>query len=443
VEARSIRDGTNKQDRSADFADSVTLMKILFLAHRTPYPPNKGEKIRSYHLLSLLAERHHVTAVYWVDHANDLEHYRVLENICRGSVVPVRLNPLTAKLRGFVSMFRGRSFSEGYFFSREFQLEVDRLVGRERFDLVYVFSAPMAQYVNACTDIPVAVDFVDVDSEKWGQLAALAGFPVSWFFRIEKERLGRYEIDVSRWCRWSLFVSEAEAKLFSDIAGSENIVALPNGVHSDLLHLSSAREYPTQTTQREFAVPEDRALKLVFAGTMNYLPNIDAVSFLVHEILPLIQREYPNVAVDIVGRCPPRRLRKLGRRRGVRVLGEVDDVRSHLLQADVSVAPMRIARGIQNKILEAMAMGIPVVTTSAGATGIDAKVGEELLIGDTPESFAHQVIRLLRDRRFGKEIGRKARDRVVQCYNWKSIGQQLEGLIVGGVSKSQQVASRN
>jgi len=419
-------------------------MKILFLAHRTPYPPNKGEKIRSYYILSSLAERHEVSLVYWVDDRRDVEHKRILEKICRGSVVPVLLNPLNAKLRGLTSMSRGRSFSEGYFFSREFQRTVGRLLKRERFDLLYVFSSPMAQYVKAFSHIPTVMDFVDVDSAKWGQLARFMRFPLSWFFRVEKERLARYELDVSRWCRWSLFVSETEANLFKAMGGHGDIVALPNGVDIDLLRLPTGRGHNPGKLEPRADLQKEKPAKLVFAGTMNYFPNIDAACYFVHEIFPLVQRDYPNVVLDIVGRRPPRAVRRLSRLQGVRVFGEVDDIRPHLLRADVSVAPIRIARGVQNKILEAMAMGIPVVTTSVAAAGIKKlDVGEEVLVGDTPQAFAYQVIRLLGDRKLSNEIQRKARDRVVQCYNWKGIGKQLEDLIAESFNEPQSLLSGN
>jgi sugar transferase (PEP-CTERM/EpsH1 system associated) len=412
-------------------------MKILFLAHRTPYPPNKGEKIRSYHILSTLAERHEVSLVYWVDDPRDLEHQSLLAKICRGSVVPIALNPLKAKLRGLTSMSCGRSFSEGYFFSPGFQHVVNRVLEQKRFDLFYVFSSPMARYVENLSHIPTAVDFVDVDSEKWGQLASFKRFPASGLFRLEKERLARYEIGVSRWCRWSLFVSEAEANLFRTMGGHGNIVALPNGVDSDLLRFPMVRP-------RQSGGQSENPAKLVFAGTMNYFPNIDAAFYFAHEIFPLIQSDYPNVTFDIVGRCPARAVRKLAYLNGVQVLGEVDDIRPYLLQADVSVAPIRIARGVQNKILEAIAVGIPVVTTSMAAAGIKKlELGEELLVGDTPQAFAKQIIRLLRDRKLRNEIARKARDRVVQFYNWKIIGRQLDDLIAEDLSEPQRAASRN
>jgi polysaccharide biosynthesis protein PslH len=401
-------------------------MKILYLAHRTPYPPNKGEKIRSYHILSSLAETHEVSLVYWVDEPEDMKHRPVLAEICRGRVVPVALVPLKAKLRGLAALVAGRSFSEGYFFSRKFQCEVNSLLQQERFDSIYVFSSPMAQYVKSFSQIPTAMDFVDLDSEKWGQLAHFKKFPLSWLFLLEKERLARYEIDVCQRVRWSLFVSDAEADLFRAMGGNGKIVTLPNGVDTDLLRLPIVREDKTGKVGWQSGL---RPVRLVFAGTMNYFPNIDAACYFVHEIFPLIERHYPNAILDIVGRSPSRAVRKLGRRSGVRVLGEVENVRPHLLHADVSIAPMRIARGVQNKILEAMAMGIPVVTTSQAAAGINVKAGEEVLVGDTPEAFARQVLQLLRDRKLSYQIARRARDRVVQFYDWNRIGRQIENLM--------------
>jgi glycosyltransferase involved in cell wall biosynthesis len=169
--------------------------------------------------------------------------------------------------------------------------------------------------------------------------------------------------------------------------------------------------------------------KLVFVGTMNYFPNCDGVLYFIEEIWPIIQKEYPQVTLDIIGRYPPRALSKLDGKNGVRIVGEVEDVRPYLVQADISVAPLRVARGIQNKVLEAMAMGIPVVATANALEGIEVHRDEEVLVGDSPEAFAAHVIRLLRDSELRNRISKKARARVAQSYSWKSTGAQLEKVI--------------
>ena len=413
-------------------------MKILFLAHRTPFPPNKGEKIRAYHILAQLAKRHSVSVIYWMDSPEDIDHVNVLRKLCRGAVVPIRLYSPGAMLRAMKSLFRGRSFSQGYFCSPKFQSSVDQLVRDGEYNLVYAFSSVMAQSIMGIHDIPTIVDFVDVDSDKWGQLARFKSFPLSSLYRLEQARLSRYEVTVSRWARRSLFVSQAEADLFKELGGSGSIAVLPNGVDLDLRRLPQ-REGHSRVMHGPSSAENLPSAKLLFVGTMNYYPNTDAVLYFVREILPLIQKQYPQAKFEIVGRFPPNSVRKLDGVGGVRVLGEVADVRSYLVQADVSVAPIRIARGVQNKVLEAMSVGVPVVSTSEAVKGIQVTRGEEILIGDSPQEFAAQVARVLSDDALYERIACKARSRVAESYSWKSAGAQLNEIILNCVQRDPPV----
>ena len=410
-------------------------MKILFLAHRTPFPPNKGEKIRAYHILAQLVKRHSVSMAYWVDSLDDIEHVNVLRKLCQGAVVPIYLNSSGSMLRAMRNLFQGRSFSEGYFYSTKFQSSVDRLIKNEQYDLVYAFSSVMGQFVMGFHDIPTIVDFVDVDSDKWGQLASFKRFPLSSLYLLEQTRLSRYEEMLSRWARCNLFVSQTEADLFKKLGGGGSIAVLPNGVDSDL------RRLPQRVMNSRNIAETRPVVRLLFVGTMNYYPNMDAVLYFVREVLPLIQKKYPQAMFEIVGRFPPYSVRKLDGVGGVRVLGEVVDVRSYLVRADVSVAPMRIARGVQNKVLEAMAVGVPVVATSEAVKGIQLIKGDEVLIGDAPQDFAAQVIRVLSDNALYEQIVSKARSRVVESYSWKAIGVQLSDIILDyGKNVSREMA---
>ena len=404
-------------------------MKILFLAHRTPFPPNKGEKIRAYNILAQLAKRHSVSMVYWVDSPDDIDHVSALRKFCQGAVIPIYLNTSSAILRGVKSLLYGRSFSEGYFYSPKFQSLVDRLARYEKYDLVYAFSSVMARSIMGIHDIPTIVDFVDVDSDKWGQLARFKMFPFSLFYRLEQARLCCYEGTLSRWARWILFVSQVEADLFKRLGGSGPVAVLPNGVDSDLLCLAQ-RKPRSSVINGQNSPANCPVVRLLFVGTMNYYPNTDAVLYFVKEILPLIQKRYPQVNFEIVGRFPPRSVRKLDGVDGVRVLGEVADVRSYLVRADVSVAPMRIARGVQNKVLEAMSVGVPVVATSEAVKGIQVVKGVEVLIGDSPQEFAAQIDRVLSDGALYERISTKARSRVIESYSWERVGAGLNEIIL-------------
>jgi sugar transferase (PEP-CTERM/EpsH1 system associated) len=403
-------------------------MKILFLAQRTPYPPNRGEKIRFYHILAQLAKKHMVSLAYWVDDPKDFQHVNLLRTVCKGGrVLPVYLNSISARLRASGALARGRSFSEGYFYSRQFRREIDRLVALEQYDLVYVFSSVMAQYLPHVTNFPVIVDFVGVDSDKWGQLAKFKSFPLSGLFRLEQKRLLRFECKTARWASASVFISQAEADLFKGQGGQGALVVIPNGVDSDL------RRLPVRDA-RFMAGPAAHdagrsAPTLIFVGTMNYYPNEDAVVYFAHEILPIIQKQFPQVSFEIVGRAPSSGVRRLNGIAGIRIWGEVGDVRAHLAQADVSVAPMRIARGVQNKVLEAMAVGIPVVASSEAVKGMPLVKGDEVLIGDSPEEFAAEVVRVLTDGSLYSRVAAKGHNCVVENYSWKVVGAQLAALV--------------
>lgn len=404
-------------------------MKILFLAHRTPYPPNKGDKIRSFHLLSQLAKRHHVTLAYWVDAPEDFAHAKRLETLCKGPVIPVPLSRLRAAARAVSALARGKSFSEGYYIARSFRRALAPALRTGPFDVVFAFSSAMALYCEKIQAPIKVIDFVDVDSDKWGQLAKTAWFPLSTLYRVEERRLCRLEAEIAAWASRSVFVSAADAALFRQRIEVGNIEILPNGVDLDLRRLPLEPMAVGDSEGKAFHGSDGP--RLIFVGTMNYLPNIDAARYFVEQIFPRIRRALPSASVEIVGRYPTRAVSRLGYHAGVKVIGEVAEVRSYLLRADVSIAPLRIARGVQNKVLEAMAVGVPVVATSAAIQGIDVSDGQEVLVGDDSETFARQVLRLLSDAELRRTITKKASSKMRQMYDWDQIGEKLDRFLTG------------
>ena len=255
----------------------------------------------------------------------------------------------------------------------------------------------------------------------------LPPFPLSALYRLEKKRLATFEIAVSKWASRSLFVSMAETELFKKIGGQGWIEYLSNGTDLELRRLP-LEQVPFRAVGPNGVIPRKGA-KLIFVGTMDYYPNIDAVCYFAQEIFPLIRQKLPEAVFEIVGRYPPKAVRRLGQMDGVQVVGEVADVRSYVVGADVSVAPMRIARGVQNKVLEAMALGVPVVATPAAIEGIDVCNGEEVLIATSAGEFAQQVLQLLSNAELRKTITKKARNKMNQSYNWDLVGSKLEKLL--------------
>lgn len=400
-------------------------MKILFLAHRTPYPPDKGDKIRSFHLLSHLARRHDVTLIYFVDEARDRAHSAQLNSLCKGKAFAVRRHRWWGNCRGLAALLAGRSLTEGFYDSRAFRRAVKNARCAGRFDAVFAFSSGVAPYAARVPAARKLVDFVDVDSDKWAQLAETARLPLSLLYRLEHKRLSRLEIAVTAWATRSLFVAQTEADLFRARGGGGVIEVLPNGTQLELRRLPRTAAPAPPVDANGGAAPA----KIVFIGTMDYPPNVDAVEYFAREIFPRIREQFPRALFQIGGRAPTPAVRRLGAIDGVEVVGEVADVRAYLVGADVSVAPMRIVRGVPNKVLEAMGMGIPVVATPAAIQGIDVVDGEEILTASSAEAFAAQVMRLLRDHDLGRALTARAWKKMKRDYDWDAIGARLEALL--------------
>jgi glycosyltransferase involved in cell wall biosynthesis len=240
---------------------------------------------------------------------------------------------------------------------------------------------------------------------------------------LERRRLGRFERKISTKANCSLFVSHAEADSFKTSGGTGRIAIIPNGVDSEVRRLP-LRNLVKQG--RNVIAP-----KMVFVGTMNYFPNIDAVLHFVQNTWPLVRKKYRLAEFHVVGRYPPRCIRSLDGSNGIRVFGEVPNVAPYLLAADVSVAPLRIARGVQNKVLEAMAIGVPVVASTQAVKGIQVEGEVDILVADDPADFARQVIRILKDIELYQAIVNRARIRVFESYSWQNVGTQLEQILAG------------
>jgi len=287
----------------------------------------------------------------------------------------------------------------------------------------------VADCVQHLNGVPKALDFVDVDSELWRVSAEYRATPLSWLNRLEARRLARYEVDVARSFDHAIFVSEAEARVFRHRAADLPSAVVGNGVDLDAFAPTAA------------PVPPEGAPEVVFTGTMDYLPNVDAMRYFCRSILPRVREAAPQVRLTIVGRNPTRAVRRLARKGHVTVTGWVPDVRPHLARATVAVAPFRIARGIQNKILEAMASGVPVVATSVALEGLDTTDGDGARRADDPASFAREVVALLRDPEWRASCSRQARRFVQRCHRWDVQGAQLSRLLETMVEKRRWAAT--
>src|SRR3954470_18012922 len=401
------------------------MQDLLFLAHRIPYPPDKGDKIRSWHLLRHLAARYRVHLGCFVDDPQDDEHEPVLRALCE-SCHFAPLNPRMAKLGSLRGLLTGEALTFAWFRDSRLTRWVKETHVARPITAQVVFSSSMAPFAEAVEGFRGRriVDFIDLDSDKWRQYAENAGQPMRWIYRRESRLLARAETAIAARSSASLFVSEAEADLFRRRPGvaAEHVHALGNGV--DLDYFNGQRAYPDP-------YPPGGPV-LVFTGMMDYRANVDAVRWFADQVLPAVRARHADVRFAIVGARPDERVRKLGEGAGVIVTGRVVDVRPYLAHAAVAVAPLRIARGIQNKVLEAMAMARPVVASAEAFEGIDAEPGADLLVaGSGGEGFAELVCRLLENPGEAAGLGARGRRLLSGRYTWERRLAPLVGIVEG------------
>jgi polysaccharide biosynthesis protein PslH len=381
---------------------------ILYLVHRLPYPPNKGDKVRSYHLLKHLVKKHRVFLGTFIDDPEDEQHLTTLRSMCVDLCV-IRLDPRLAKLRSLSGLLAGEALTLRYYRSAALRYWVNTTCQNRHIDAAVIFSSAMAQYVEDVSRLPTVIDFVDVDSAKWSEYAPRHRWPLSWLYRREGKLLLAYERHMASQVARSLFVTDNEAALFCQMAPEckVRVGTMCNGVDAD--YFASDADRPSPYPAEE--------IPIVFTGAMDYLPNIDAVTWFAEAVLPGLRQHWPGARFHIVGRSPTEAVRALAGEY-VAVSGTVPDVRPYLQHAAVVVAPLRIARGIQNKVLEAMAMGRPVITSVDCAAAVDAEIGAELLTASSPDEYIASIGRLLESPELARATGLAARQRVLERYSW-------------------------
>ena len=389
---------------------------LLFLSHRIPYPPNKGDKLRSFHVLKHLASRYRVHVGTFVDDAADWQHVETVKQLCTGQTLCLPLSPRRAKLRSLTGLATGQALAIPYYRDARMTRWVEHIVDQHRIRRVVVFSSPMAQYVNELDDVDRLIDFVDVDSDKWNQYAEAVHAATAWLYRREAKRLLDFERYSAARAIASVFVTQAESALFRRLAGDliSPVITVENGVDAEYFSAGAVAKPEGWHHGRNHA--DNR--KIVFTGAMDYKPNVDAAAWFSREVMPLIRHRLPDASFWIVGARPTVEVRSLARPEEVFVTGTVSDVRPYLANAGVVVVPMRLARGIQNKALEAMAMGAATVVSTTSAAALNAVPGRDFVLGDGAESFARTVIELLNDPHERARLGHAGRSVVLENYDW-------------------------
>jgi sugar transferase (PEP-CTERM/EpsH1 system associated) len=362
-----------------------------------------------------MAARHEVDVFTLADDAGDLAYEETLAGYCHKLTV-ARVHPKMARLRSLWFLPTQQPLTVPYFYSAGLQAEVQRALLRRSYDRIFVYCSAMAQYVESAGQIPMVTDLVDVDSDKWTQYATFTRFPFSAIYRREGRYLRGYERRVCAMSSAVVVTTEREATLVREISPETRVHVVPNGVDT---------RYFDQAVVR----PDGAAPTVIFTGDMSYFPNQEAVNYFARKVLPLIRDSVPKARFLIVGRNPNRNVLRLQRMDGVEVTGFVADVRTYLAKAQVAVAPFAIAAGIQNKILEAMAYGLPVVATSRTAQGLSPKVAEMVDTGDTADEMASKIVLLLRDFDLARRKGVEGRRRVGEEYKWENSLDQLLQLL--------------
>lgn len=409
-------------------------MKILYLAHRIPYPPNKGDKIRSFNEIKYLSDSYEIHLVCLADNSADLKYEINLTKYCK-MVCVVPLKTARARAKSLTSLIYNMPLSIGHFYSHSLQTTINHWLSSNEYDTIVCFSSPMAEYIlNQSTNqlinqsTKLIMDFVDVDSDKWLQYSQRRRFPLSLIYRIESRRLLKYEKQINQHFDHSVFVTHQEANLFSRLyPKAKNLAVIPNGVDYNYFSPGASTQQPDQPNKPN--KPQKNPPILLFAGAMDYYANVEGAIWFCHQIFPMIKREFPESEFYIVGSNPHPRVRDLSKRSGVRVTGFVKDIRPYYQAAHVCVIPLRLARGIQNKVLEAMAMEKPVVATAKAVEGIQAVPEEHLVVKDTPRDFSDAVSRLLKDEKARKQLGTSARDFVIKNHHWPTNMKKLEALL--------------
>lgn len=402
----------------------ISRPKVLYLVHRVPYPPDKGDRIRNFHILSWLARRASVHLACLADEYVDQQSVGMLEKLA-DRVAVVRQRAGSRWGRALWSFAQGSTISEGAFHSSELCNLVQRWVGDTRYHVALASASSLAPYLRLkeLESVPAVVDFVDVDSQKWLDYASACNGPRAWLYRIEGERLRRLENETTDWARGALLVSEAETNLFRQTCNASNVHTVPNGVDMKYFHPSEAEVETGQTC--------------VFVGALDYRPNIDGACWFCRQAWPEILRRHPAARLLLVGRCPVPEVRRLADLPGVEVVGQVPDVRPYVQQATVVVVPLRLARGIQNKVLEAMAMGKATVASPQALAGLRARGSVPVVTASTAPEWIESVTRLLDDPAERRRLGREGRHYVEEFRHCDRSLEPLESIL--GLSGSSEV----
>ncbi|MGQ8364679.1 TIGR03087 family PEP-CTERM/XrtA system glycosyltransferase [Glaciecola sp. 1036] len=383
------------------------MKSVVILSHRVPFPPNKGEKLRTFHQIEYLHKHGYKVSVCCPVFNREDEQYAI--DLAEHFKIEVSTLALGNQYVRFIkAILTGRSMSEANFYSAE--LETLFLQKAESADAVLLTASSLTRYARklVSTKTQVLIDFMDVDSDKWAQYVASAKLPMKYIYARENKLIRKLELEAVANFDHLFLIAEAEVNLFEKtVSKTSKLKVLGNGIDFGLY-------FPVHREPK-------KSQEILFTGVMDYKPNIDAVKWFVSNCWKQIKEAKPNCKFIIGGMNPTSDILALKNIDGVEVTGFVDDIKPYFDSADLFVAPFQIARGVQNKVLQAMACALPVVSTSLGAEGINCIKGENILISDQASDFTASCLTLLTDENAKKAIGEAAHQLIVNHYSWDAV----------------------
>lgn len=388
-------------------------MKILYVCHRFPFPPKRGGKIRPFNMIRHLSQQHEVTVCSLARSKEEAEEGRGIAPHCAHFEMAVVSNPVQT-LRMVARLPTPEPSSMGFFYSPELAAKIEHLLAREQFDLIFVHCSSVAQYVAKVKGIPKILDFGDMDSQKWLEYVHYKPFPLSVGYWLEGRKLVREEKRLARAFDLCTATTRAEWETLESYRTGVSTDWFPNGVDADFFR-PDGEDYDPNT--------------ISFIGRMDYYPNQEAMFRFCEQVWPLLRSQRPDMKLLIVGADPIPAIQKLGELPGVTVTGSVPDVRPYILRSAAMVAPLNIARGTQNKILEAMAMGVPVVSSRIAAGGVDAVSEEHFLVADTAQEYAQAIDSIVSSRTERQRLADAGRQRMLSHHAWPRSMERLDAII--------------
>ena len=386
-------------------------MKLLVLTSRIPYPIEKGDKLRMYYQLKELAKHHEIVLCCLSDYEISESALDALRPFCKRIEI-LKLHPLRRWMNVILGVLSRRPFQVLYFFQRSAARQLRRVIDEEKPEHIYCQLIRCAEYVKDVVEIPKTIDYMDALSYGMRRRCANSGFFARLIFREEAERLERYEQIIFEYFDHHTIISKQDCDLMKH-PQRERIAIVRNGIDASF--------FETVVSGYQF--------QILFCGNMSYPPNIEASKRLVNDILPMVQKEYPEITVMLAGADPSRAVRSL-KQSSVYVTGWIDDIREAYSSAKVFVAPMVSGSGMQNKLLEAMASGLPCLTTRIAADALQATDGVNIIVCESNEDFAFNVLKLLRDDVFYHKIASEAKSFVELNFRWENSAHDLEVLLL-------------